>query len=335
MNWFRTAFVSLNLSSRNRSSVNMTSRLIDKVVPATSSGGPVSRLIGSVDIDGKGTSHALPEVDPFILLDLAQLNQHNRPPFGAHPHRGHSVVTLLLQGQMQSWDSFSNQHTTIKGPASYWVDAGTGVFHDETSVIVDESDPAQHIKLLQLWVGVKEADRQKPARLQYDTDLPTTDLLDCETSRKAGTVTHYVGEKTTIETPHPLVVFHVQQNANTSVDLSIDPSHGGFIVMLSADDAAATVQFGGTTSPLKQHDVLVLANDVSTSSTVKATTGDHSAEYMVCAGAKHGEAWVKKLVANGAIICATTEQAQDVAPKVEAYAAAGKVEGGSFAPFGS
>jgi hypothetical protein len=56
---------------------------------------------------------------------------------------------------------------------------------------------------------------------------------------------------------------------------------------------------------------------------------------MVCAGAKHGEAWVKKLVANGAIICATTEQAQDLAPKVEAYAAAGKVEGGSFAPFGS
>jgi redox-sensitive bicupin YhaK (pirin superfamily) len=119
----------------------------------------VTRLVGTVDVDGSGTQHPLDQVDPFILLDAASISKHNMPPFGNHPHRGHSVVTVLLRGSMKSWDSFSNTETTLTAPASYWVDAGSGLFHNEVSVINDEKDTAQHVGLLQLWVGVKQEDR--------------------------------------------------------------------------------------------------------------------------------------------------------------------------------
>ena len=149
----------------------MKGRSIDRLVKFTQSG-PLKRLIGTVDVDGAGTAHSLPEVDPFILLDAGTIPKHNLPPFGPHPHYGHSVVTILLQGRMRSWDSYHSDAPlhTITGPCSYWVDAGSGIFHDERSVI--ESDKDVPPILFQLWIGVKEEDRHKPPRIQVDEDLP-------------------------------------------------------------------------------------------------------------------------------------------------------------------
>ena len=45
-------------------------RTIARVVRAKSHG-PITRLVGTLDMDGAGTQHDLSEVDPFILLDYA------------------------------------------------------------------------------------------------------------------------------------------------------------------------------------------------------------------------------------------------------------------------
>lgn len=79
----------------SRTFLTRSGRSIEKVVPAKSSGS-IQRLIGTVDIDGMGSQHDLEQVDPFILLDQGTLCKDNLPPFGAHPHRGHSVVTVLM-----------------------------------------------------------------------------------------------------------------------------------------------------------------------------------------------------------------------------------------------
>jgi hypothetical protein len=55
---------------------------------------------------------------------------------------------------------------------------------------------------------------------------------------------------------------------------------------------------------------------------------------MVIVGETIDEPWAKKLVANGAVIAASPDEAREIATQVEAYAAAGKQKGGSFAPFG-
>lgn len=327
------------------------SRKIASVVPAKkASGAPISRLIGTTDIDGEGTTHSLPQVDPFMLLDHANLPQSDLPPFGAHPHYGHSVVTLLLQGQEKSWDSFTNKDTVVKAPASYYVDAGSGLFHNEVSVVPNPDDPSQHISLYQLWISVNAKDRRKPAKLQYDTNLPLVDAKD-DDGAVVGEIRYYIGGGGTIQTIHPITVAHVAQKAGTSFKFPIPKGFGGFVVSMTGSHwlhrkSTVSAFFSeGRVEPGQPNDVLVLENDndggeqdgyllVQTSPS-PATEKEAVADYLVCIGERIGEPWFKKLVANGAVIAASEDEVREMAEKVEGYAAAGKSkENGSFAPFG-
>lgn len=315
----------------------LKSRPIAQVIPATVTNPMLNRLIGTVDIDGKGTLHPLADVNPFMLLDQGILPKHNMPPFGAHPHRGHSVVTLIFRGREQSWDSMTKEKTIVQGPASYWVDAGNGVFHDEVSIIEDESDQGQHVGLFQLWISVSERDRTKPARVQYQENLPIEDALDKD-GTVVGTIRYYVGPGTGIETPHPIVVAHVAQKANTQFQFPIEKiSYGGFLVNLngskmleSTGPPDAPTMFGSDTTCANTNDVLVLANNDKYANCVEVTTGDATADYLICVGERIEEPWFKKLVANGAVIAASSEEARQIAERVERYAAAGKQEAGTF-----
>ena len=323
----------------------MKIRSISKIVPAIT--GTSTRLIGTVDIDGSGTYHALGEVDPFILLSGGVIRQHGKPLFGPHPHRGHSVVSLLLNGRISSWDSFSNQVTTISAPASYWVDAGSGIFHDELSVIDNESDPQERMAVLQLWVGVREEDRLKPPTAQYDTNLPTEDILDPQGQKVIGMIRYFVSnEKTSIRTPHPITVALMQQQAGTTCHLPIPTSHGGFIVNLNGsdmiDDSGPTetpATFCGVT-PTAVYDVAVLDNnnesgdDENANQVVEIKTSSKGpATYLMCTGERMKDVWCKKLVANGAIIAATPEEAREIAVQADGCSKRG-LAGGSYAPFG-
>jgi len=322
-------------------------RSIVKVVPATvpGAGSPIQRLIGTVDIDGKGTLHPLAECDPCMLLDYGRIVKHNMPPFGAHPHRGHSVVTILLQGTVQSWDSVTNHHKSITGPSSYWVNAGTGLFHDETSIINDESDPHQHVALFQLWLGVQETDRQQPPSLGWATDLPQQALLDDDKGKTIiGSIVYFVGgndpstESIASILPRPLTVAKITQFPHTKHCWKIPAGHTGFVVNLSSGGGGAT--FAGTAQPTAVNDVLVISpppptdTDTDNGSVLEIDTHDAPAEYLLCVGEPHQEPWVKKLVASGAVIAQTEDQARTVAAQVEGLSKQGK-ETGDFSPFGT
>ena len=304
-----------------------SSRTVANVVAATPSG-PIFRLVGTVDIDGKGTQHSLAAVDPFMLLDYATIPKPDFPPFGAHPHRGHSVVTVLLQGAVQSWDSCSNQRTVVQAPASYWVDAGSGLFHDEVSVMSAAAEPAEHVKLMQLWVSVQEVDRQRAPRVQYDTALPAVDGRNAA-GKVVGRMRYHVGGPgSKIETPHPIVVAHVTQEPATKLIFPVDPSFGGFVVNIQGD-----LSVGGGTKSTKAYDVMVLEDAKSAHETVLEISTTAAAEYLVCVGEKVQQDWYKKLAASGAIIAKTPDEAREIAAQIEVASAKGK-ETGDFSPFG-
>lgn len=300
----------------------------------------ITRLIGTVDIDGAGTQHSLPEVDPFILLDAGTITKNQMPPFGAHPHYGHSVVTILLQGKMEAWDSFRDVASksdlpVLQAPSSYWVDAGSGVFHDERSVIENEDDQSQHVRLFQLWIGVKDIDRSKPPRVQFSIPgkLPVVDLKG-DNGETVGRATVHVGEGSGIETLHPVSVMHVKQSSGTTCNIPVKPTHGGFVVHV-----AGKATYGKDTTVEDLNSVLVIdnSNDSSGPDQLQVTSsseGDDDIEYLVCSGERIEEPWSKKLAANGAMIKRTPEEARELAKKVEQMSKAGKAEGGNFAPFG-
>lgn len=79
-------------------------------------------------------SHALRQVDPFILLH--HWGPYNFPPdndalsLGAHPHRGFEPVTFIFEGEVHHRDSMGNDSIIKKGGVQ-WMTAGSGVLHSE------------------------------------------------------------------------------------------------------------------------------------------------------------------------------------------------------------
>ena len=269
-----------------------------------------------------------------MLLDAAVILKGGLPKFGAHPHRGHSVVTLLLQGKVESWDSFHDGKTIIKGPASYWVDAGSGLFHNEMTIVDDESaDPLQHIKLMQLWISVKEEDRLKSPTVQHDTNLPVEEALNNE-GNVIGSIRYFVGKGSLISTPHPITVAHVTQDLGTTLQFPINGEYGGFVVHL---EGCATYGNDSNSETKETYAVHVLDDDKDESylqiTTSAADNDTTKTSYLICVGEKIDEPWYKKLTSNGAVVAKSKEEAREIATKVEEYSKEG-LSSGKFAPFG-
>ena len=95
----------------------MTTRQVEKIVTGqpTSDGAGVrlTRVIGT---------GALPELDPFLLLDEFGSEEANDyvAGFPDHPHRGFETVTYMLAGNMRHQDNKGN--TGHLGPGQCPVD---------------------------------------------------------------------------------------------------------------------------------------------------------------------------------------------------------------------
>lgn len=105
---------------------------------------------------------ALPDLDPFLLLD--EIRSNDRTRYGAgfpdHPHRGFETVTYLLDGRMRHHDDQGNAGLLTPGGAQ-WMTAGRGIVHSEM--------PEQQDGLLwgfQLWVNLPAAHKMTAPRYQ-------------------------------------------------------------------------------------------------------------------------------------------------------------------------
>jgi hypothetical protein len=131
------------------------SRRIVKVIagePTTDGAGvALTRVVGT---------RALPELDPFLLLDAF----HSDDPkayiagFPDHPHRGFETVTYMLAGRMRHRDN--KGHAGVLGPGGVqWMTAGRGIIHSEM--------PEQQDGLMsgfQLWLNLPAKEKMTDAR---------------------------------------------------------------------------------------------------------------------------------------------------------------------------
>jgi redox-sensitive bicupin YhaK (pirin superfamily) len=89
-------------------------------------------------------------MDPLIMVDHYTMT---KPTFGAHPHAGLSAVSLLFEdsiGKFHNQDSLGNDFDLLPGDL-YWLNAGSGVVHDES--------PRKHSKIhgLQVFVNLPKS----------------------------------------------------------------------------------------------------------------------------------------------------------------------------------
>jgi len=133
--------------------------------------------------DGAGVSllriigqPALPDLDPFLLLDAFGSDDPAAyiAGFPSHPHRGFETVTYMLAGRMRHRDNAGNEG--LLGPGSVqWMTAGRGIVHSEM--------PEQEAGLMQgfqLWVNLPAKDKMTAPRYQdiAADRVPSADLGD-------------------------------------------------------------------------------------------------------------------------------------------------------------
>jgi quercetin 2,3-dioxygenase len=117
---------------------------------------------------------ALPDLDPFLLLDEFGSDDPAAyiGGFPSHPHRGFETVTYMLAGRMRHRDSAGNEG--LLGPGSVqWMTAGRGIVHSEM--------PEQESGLMQgfqLWVNLPAKDKMTAPHYQdiAADRVPSVDL---------------------------------------------------------------------------------------------------------------------------------------------------------------
>lgn len=105
---------------------------------------------------------ALPDLDPFLLLDEFR---SDRPGdylagFPDHPHRGFETVTYMLAGRMRHHDNQGNSGLLEPGGVQ-WMTAGRGIVHSE---MPEQQDGLLHG--FQLWVNLPAKDKMSSPRYQ-------------------------------------------------------------------------------------------------------------------------------------------------------------------------
>ncbi len=133
----------------------------------------VSQIVhGQPTSDGAGVrltriigQPALPDLDPFLLLDEFGSDQAADyvSGFPDHPHRGFETVTYMLAGRMRHGDNKGNSGLLTAGSVQ-WMTAGSGIIHSEM--------PEQQEGLMQgfqLWVNLPAKDKMIAPRYQ---DIP-------------------------------------------------------------------------------------------------------------------------------------------------------------------
>jgi len=105
---------------------------------------------------------ALPELDPFLLLDEfgTERPEDYIAGFPEHPHRGFETVTYMLDGRMRHRDNHGNEGLLTPGSVQ-WMTAGRGLVHSE----MPEQESGR-MRGFQLWVNLPAREKMTAPRYQ-------------------------------------------------------------------------------------------------------------------------------------------------------------------------
>src|SRR5687767_15791897 len=124
---------------------------------------------GQAASDGAGVKltrvmggNALPDLDPFLLLDEFGTDRAEDyiAGFPEHPHRGFETVTYMLDGRMRHKDNHGNEGVLVPG-AVQWMTAGRGIVHSE---MPEQSEGK--MRGFQLWLNLPARDKMAAPNYQ-------------------------------------------------------------------------------------------------------------------------------------------------------------------------
>jgi len=210
------------------SAVRSVSRVIQGMPASDGAGVRLRRLIGTPE---------LPQLDPFLMLDLFRSDQADDylAGFPDHPHRGFETVTYLIAGRMRHRDSAGHQGVIEPGGVQ-WMTAGRGIVHSEM--------PEQQDGLLagfQLWINLPAQHKLDPPRYQ---EFPGSEIP--VERRNAGSELRVIAGTSSRGTAGPVqqpltgpVYFDLRLPARVVFSEPLAGDLAGFILVYDGDVTAA------------------------------------------------------------------------------------------------
>ncbi|MDC7684643.1 pirin family protein [Asticcacaulis sp. BYS171W] len=252
-------------------SIRTVTRLV-RGIPATDGAGvKLNRVLGT---------QALPEVDPFLMLDEFRSDDPKAyiAGFPNHPHRGFETITYMLAGRMRHKDNKGNEG--LLGPGDVqWMTTARGLVHSEM--------PEQENGLMQgfqLWLNLPAKEKMLDPAYQ-DVPAATIPVIrhsDAWVKLLAGA---YQGQTGPIQSPttKPFIA-DVALDGGASLTVPTPEGHAGFAYVF---DGQATI--GGQVVERGQAAVLSFGADLP------LTAGIDGARVLVVLGqplkepiARHG-----------------------------------------------
>lgn len=269
----------------------------------------IYRVIGSVDIDGQGTQHALHDIDPIIFLDEAWMVSTQESPFRPHPHRGLVAVSYILEGAIQPWDNHKGKSPILNEAGGvYYINAGRGLVHNESVV-----PKSSHLHWLQLWFNPGIYGETLPSatsQLIPPGQLPEYSVAD-------GILVRVVIGKTTegvspIISDWPLLYLHVKMSPGTKGEFPLYSKHcRGFAYIVKGEDVVVQGQ------KAHRRQCVEIEFDDHTSITIE-NKGQEPVELILVSGQPHQRPFYKLLGHGGALVGPSSESVRQAMKDYEA-----------------
>ncbi len=198
---------------------------------------------------------ALPDLDPFLLLDEFRSDQATdyAAGFPEHPHRGFETVTYMLAGRMRHADNKGNSGLLTAGSVQ-WMTAGSGIVHSEM--------PQQENGLMwgfQLWVNLPAKDKLIAPRYQdiAPDRIPDVTLPGTNVRVVAGSFNGVHGPVQAAQTQPTYL--DVRLDAGAAFETALPSEHNAFVYAYEGSvDVAARTLARGELAALTRGDAIAL-----------------------------------------------------------------------------
>ncbi|HUT50963.1 MAG TPA: pirin family protein [Alphaproteobacteria bacterium] len=253
-------------------------RSIERLVRAE----PTSDGAG-VNLNRTIASAALPELDPFLLLD--EFNTENPGDYIAgfpdHPHRGFETVTYMIEGNMRHADS-TGTGGVLRSGGIQWMTAGRGIVHSE----MPEQEGGK-MQGFQLWVNLPATLKMSTPRYQeFDPDK-VPEIRRDDGARIRIVVGAHDGTDGIVSgiAVEPLYL-DVTLPPGVSLEQPIAAGHNGFVYLFAGESVSVTNTNGSADGVIPYRHLAVLGDGDRLGLTNNA---EQPARMLVVAGRPIGE----------------------------------------------
>jgi len=244
-----------------------------RIISASKLGEHGLRLIGTTDIDGKGT-HEIADVDPIVLFDFVTINTRDELSFRPHPHLGLTAMSFLpVNGTWMAWDSLEGEKEThLHAGGLYYVHAGSPVFHHEfpsPETVAAEID----VEFVQLvWNSTDEEDIKTVIIQPEDVPVVTSEIATVRVL--AG---EFCGVKSVQPFTHRKIIYaYIQLQNGKALDLQVPSSLRGILFVIEG-------KLKVNDMTVNEQQMMILGDDNQTLSITNLGT-DSVGRFIIAAG---------------------------------------------------